>query len=354
MTYLDEQRRANAQAAFEAHLFDRGGNPEEADGWEHQHPGNTWSRTVYFPNTEEEDGPTVSGRYTVEFEPKTAEIKSAYASINGNDIGEYVPVRAFVIDPTAPRLKADYERSSFADVAPILDGLQEIWSTDQDNDAERWSLTAAGQVLRQTGLELDRYYVVPRKEAIDYLTDLLEPHVLEGLRVAGALDLGYTYLTDRQGIDYAELTADPADQAATKRLRKFHPKNGTGFIAKNADGVYGIVLEGAEYPYEDTKDFVDEDWYEGRVVNGQPLEPDTFPTLEEIERHIAVEVAAIAAKYPGIENGSFRGDDTFDGHVTHVAFIPEDSPYISRTTEIGKAMSDAWTDNMTPTASPAP
>lgn len=183
---LDLQRGANADAAFEAHLFDRGSNPEEADGWERRTGSNEWTRAVYFPNTEDEDGPTVRGHYTVVFENNSAEIKTSYASINGNDVGERVPVRVFLIDENLPKLPADYERLSHQDVLAILPGLQEIAWLDQDNDAERWSLTAAGQFLRQTTKELDRYYVVPVDEAKEALSDLVEPSTMEQLEAAGA------------------------------------------------------------------------------------------------------------------------------------------------------------------------
>lgn len=83
-------------------------------------------------------------------------------------------------DSSAPRYDATTERSSFEDVAHVMKGATEICETIQDNDSERWSVTKAGQLVRQTGEDLDRYYVFERddQDAIDMLVGMADDEAL--------------------------------------------------------------------------------------------------------------------------------------------------------------------------------
>lgn len=164
---------------------------------------------------------------------------------------------------------------------------------------------------------------------------------------------GFEYLSNRGG--EPEGLETPADAAAFERLLPHFPNDGACFIARNADGVYGIVVEGSEYPYEGTKDAVDDDWYEGRAVNGEELPAGEFPSLEAILQHANQEVSAVNRMFGGLGADVYWGADTFDGHVTVLAFVPENSLDIALVGEIGGAMHKFMDANTAlPAASPKP
>ena len=154
---------------------------------------------------------------------------------------------------------------------------------------------------------------------------------------------GIEFISNRQGKAHGLTSA--ADAAAYERLVALFPRNETCFIAKNAEGIYGFAVEGAEYPYEATKDAVDEDWYVGRAVNGVEKFEGEFPSLDEIVQHTAAEVDGINARYPGLGADIYWGKDTFDGHATVMAFVAEHSEYVKRAGEIGTAMLDLMEHN---------
>jgi len=185
--YLEHQRQANADAVWSSYAFPQGMEPEACDGWERSAGSDKWSRTVYFP-ADGADAPTRKGDFTLHFEMDTSEIIKAHARLDGEDIGVFSPTRVFLIDADAPTLEADYQLLALQDVLEILPGHQEFMLIATDNDAERWSLTAAGQFLRQTGTDLDRYYVVPADEAFYMLEGTLPDETIIALRNAGAFN----------------------------------------------------------------------------------------------------------------------------------------------------------------------
>jgi len=81
---------------------------------------------------------------------------------------------SFRIDRTAPRLPEFMERLASWNVKAILDGSIEICSTIENNDSDIWHLTKAGQFVRQTGIDADRFYVWPIGEAFEYLDGMVE------------------------------------------------------------------------------------------------------------------------------------------------------------------------------------
>lgn len=83
----------------------------------------------------------------------------------------------FRIDATAPKLPDNIERLAASDVEGILTGAHEICSSVADNDTDAWFLTRAGQFVRRTGEDADRFYVWPIDEAFDFLGDLVEENV---------------------------------------------------------------------------------------------------------------------------------------------------------------------------------
>lgn len=76
-----------------------------------------------------------------------------------------------VRNPAAPTVASD-DPLTHPEAADLLDGAVEICATHQDNDAEAWYVTPAGQILRRTGSDLDRVFVVPEEEAFDVLSDM--------------------------------------------------------------------------------------------------------------------------------------------------------------------------------------
>lgn len=105
-----------------------------------------------------------------------------------DDIRKETDMPQFQIDRTKPTLPETGERSDRFGVAPILDGAAEICSSRGDEDSEIWHLTSAGQFVRQTGVDEDRFYVVPAPEALEFLQDFADDDVMEDLRSAGAFD----------------------------------------------------------------------------------------------------------------------------------------------------------------------
>lgn len=84
---MNDLRTASADAAFQA--FDFAGSViADMGGWEYSAPGVEYSRAVYFENTEDRDGDTVKGHFTVVFEStESAVVRESYAMINGQLIG---------------------------------------------------------------------------------------------------------------------------------------------------------------------------------------------------------------------------------------------------------------------------
>lgn len=93
----------------------------------------------------------------------------------------------FRLDPAAPKLAENIKRLNRVDVEGILKGSFPVCESIQDNDMERWHLTRAGQLIRQTGVAGDRYYVWPLDEGLD---------VLEGLAAEEAMLKVKSHLTD--------------------------------------------------------------------------------------------------------------------------------------------------------------
>ena len=85
---LQARRHEAADREFETYEFG-GAGIGEVDGWAYETPGTEMSRTVWFQNAEDPDGPDLKGHFTVRFAATdSAEIEDAYASLNGNDVGE--------------------------------------------------------------------------------------------------------------------------------------------------------------------------------------------------------------------------------------------------------------------------
>ena len=91
-------------------------------------------------------------------------------------------MHSLTLDERAPRMTANFQILDGHDVAHIIDGAALICEIDSDNDLERWSLTRAGQIVRQT---LKGFYVVPENEALDHLDGMASEDVMESLRNAG-------------------------------------------------------------------------------------------------------------------------------------------------------------------------
>ena len=60
------------------------------------------------------------------------------------------------------------------EISDVMEEAILICSSDQDNDKEHWYLTAAGQFIRMTGMDLDRCYVLSEDEARDMLDGFIE------------------------------------------------------------------------------------------------------------------------------------------------------------------------------------
>lgn len=93
----------------------------------------------------------------------------------------------FRIDPHAERMPEDNSCKRREEILPIQKGAQFIYENLQDSGMERWSLTRAGQFLRQTGIDGSRYYVVPPVEACDFLSGFVREDIMDDLRAALSL-----------------------------------------------------------------------------------------------------------------------------------------------------------------------
>jgi len=61
----------------------------EMSGWEYEEPGVEFTRALFFGNSNDPDGDTMKGHFTVVFEDaKSAKVRDAYAMIDGNLVGE--------------------------------------------------------------------------------------------------------------------------------------------------------------------------------------------------------------------------------------------------------------------------
>jgi hypothetical protein len=87
MSDLLTRRSEAAEAEWQGYDF----GPEvveDASGWESETPGREMSRPVYFRDAEDPDGPTIAGRFVVEFGADDSdEVIGARATIGGNDVG---------------------------------------------------------------------------------------------------------------------------------------------------------------------------------------------------------------------------------------------------------------------------
>lgn len=79
----------------------------------------------------------------------------------------------FTIDRSAPTLPETCDRLNAVEIESILPGAIQICRTEQDNDTEAWYFTQAGQFVRVTGSDQDRFYVVPADDARDALEGML-------------------------------------------------------------------------------------------------------------------------------------------------------------------------------------
>jgi hypothetical protein len=78
-------REVVAQAEWES--YDLGNYEcEDCSGWEWTIPGNTMTRPIFLAG--QEDEPSIAAQFTVEFKDGTAEIINAYASCDGETIGQ--------------------------------------------------------------------------------------------------------------------------------------------------------------------------------------------------------------------------------------------------------------------------
>jgi hypothetical protein len=99
MNRIDRQafEDARAQAGEQAYEIYDFGDIDMEDisrrGFGHTSGENTYVCEVYFPDIEDPDA-SITGYFTVVFQENSAEIINCYASINGNDIGFYPPLRA--------------------------------------------------------------------------------------------------------------------------------------------------------------------------------------------------------------------------------------------------------------------
>lgn len=83
----EELDTARSVAADESWMsYDFGYPVEDAEGWERTTPGDEWTRKVYF-TADERGEPSITGSFSIQFEPGTATVKKASASCNGQDIG---------------------------------------------------------------------------------------------------------------------------------------------------------------------------------------------------------------------------------------------------------------------------
>lgn len=88
-TPLIAQRQEAADLEFQNYDFgDSEGDIVDAGGWGHTSPGVEWTRALYIDG-EQASGPSIQANFVVVFENKdSAEVKGAYCSLNGNDIGK--------------------------------------------------------------------------------------------------------------------------------------------------------------------------------------------------------------------------------------------------------------------------
>jgi len=79
---LQESRQQAADRYFEGHdIESESGQVEDAGGWSTD--GDTWSRTLYFTNTEFPDGPTVRGHFELTFSEGSADIVDGHSAVTG-------------------------------------------------------------------------------------------------------------------------------------------------------------------------------------------------------------------------------------------------------------------------------
>jgi hypothetical protein len=79
-----------------------------------------------------------------------------------------------IIRDTAAELLPVGQLLGYEQVVEARECSEEICSTEQDNDAETWEVTGAGQILRICGSDQDRFYVWDSLEALEFLYDWAE------------------------------------------------------------------------------------------------------------------------------------------------------------------------------------
>jgi hypothetical protein len=92
LSHFDELRRQAANREWVT--FDMGDEVvEDSDGWEAAAPEREMTRTVYFQDAVDHDAATIRRHFTVVFAAvDSTKVVGAYAAINGNIVGQRVPV----------------------------------------------------------------------------------------------------------------------------------------------------------------------------------------------------------------------------------------------------------------------
>lgn len=90
---LEAARSAAAQAAYEAYDFGAE-TVDDAEGFEHTTGMAAWTRTLYFTPHHENGRPifgaaSLRGNFSVVFKRDSAEVKDAYAMLNGHQVGAH-------------------------------------------------------------------------------------------------------------------------------------------------------------------------------------------------------------------------------------------------------------------------
>ena len=87
-TAIENGRLEMAAKELADYTFDECMEPVEVNGWELQSDEDKVSCVLFFPETADvDDGHTVLGQFTVDFEAGSSNVISSYATIDGNDTG---------------------------------------------------------------------------------------------------------------------------------------------------------------------------------------------------------------------------------------------------------------------------
>jgi hypothetical protein len=83
---LSKLRRSTAEQSYLDFEFDDGCSPDAANGWEDDGLGH-FTKTLFIASQDDPDGPTLKGVFNVTFELGSVIPDSAWATLDGNDIG---------------------------------------------------------------------------------------------------------------------------------------------------------------------------------------------------------------------------------------------------------------------------